>query len=85
MIAQLDDIMVGDRVRWECHAGTIRGEVTEIRLAHNAKDELIPWLIIEYIENTKPVKTMLCGTDSYLKMMKFKLLFRDVEKQLLGV
>ena len=85
MIAQLDNIMVGDRVRWECAAGTTRGEILEIRLAPNAKDELIPWLIIEYIKDNKPVKIKICGTDSYLKMMKFKLLFRDVEKQLLGV
>jgi hypothetical protein len=81
MIAQLDNIMVGDRVRWECHAGTIRGEILEIRLALNAKNELIPWLIIEYIKNNKPVKIKLCGTDSYLKMMKFQVNFRDVEKQ----
>jgi hypothetical protein len=81
MIAQLDNIMVGDRVRWECHAGTIRGEILEIRLALNAKNELIPWLIIEYIKNNKPVKIKLCGTDSYLKMMKFQVNFRDVAKQ----
>jgi hypothetical protein len=81
MIAQLDNIMVGDRVRWECHAGTIRGEILDIRLALNAKNELIPWLIIEYIKDNKPVKIKLCGTDSYLKMMKFQVNFRDVEKQ----
>ena len=80
-MSNVTDIRVGDRVRWECHAGTIRGEILEIRLAHNAKDELIPWLIIEYTENNKSCKTMLCGTDSYLKMMKFQVNFRDVAKQ----
>jgi hypothetical protein len=81
MIAQLDNIMVGDRVRWESAAGAARGEILEIRLAPNAKNELIPWLLIECIKDNKPVKIKLCGTDSYLKMMKFKLLFRDVVNQ----
>jgi hypothetical protein len=81
MIAQLDNIMVGDRVRWESAAGTIRGEILEIRLAQNANNELIPWLIIEFYNNNKACKIMLCGTDSYLKMMKFQVNFRDVEKQ----
>ena len=80
-MSKVTDVRVGDRVRWECHAGTIRGEILEIRLAHNAKDELIPWLIIEYINDNKPGKINLCGTDSYLKMMKFQVNFRDVAKQ----
>jgi hypothetical protein len=83
-MSKVTDVRVGDRVRWESAAGTIRGEILEIRLAQNANNELIPWLIIEFYNNNKACKTMLCGTEDYLKMMKFKVNFRDVEKQLMG-
>ena len=73
----MDKILIGDRVRWECHAGTLRGEVVNIHLALNAKNELCPWLTIEYIDNNKTQTTVLNGTDGYLKMMKFVVNFRD--------
>jgi len=76
-MSKVTDVRVGDRVRWESAAGTIRGEILEIRLAQNANNELIPWLIIEFYNNNKACKTMLCGTEDYLKMMKFQVNFRD--------
>jgi hypothetical protein len=76
-MSKVTDIRVGDRVRWESAAGTIRGEILEIRLAQNANYELIPWLIIEFYNNNKACKIMLCGTEDYLNMMKFKVNFRD--------
>ena len=76
-MSKVTDVRVGDRVRWESAAGTIRGEILEIRLAQNANNELIPWLIIEFYNNNKACKTMLCGTEDYLNMMKFKVNFRD--------
>jgi len=76
-MSKVTDILVGDRVRWESAAGTIRGEILEIRLAQNANNELIPWLIIEFYNNNKACKIMLCGTEDYLNMMKFKVNFRD--------
>jgi hypothetical protein len=75
-------VRIGDRVRWECHAGTIRGEIVDISLGLNAKEELIPWLTIEHIVGNRVCRTRLCGNDSYLKMMKFTVTFRDIEKQL---
>ncbi len=66
------DIRVGDRVRWECHAGTLRGQIISIDLDLNANQELIPWITIE---------TRLCGTYGYLNMMKFQVNFRDVVNQ----
>lgn len=73
----IKDIKAGDRVRWESAAGTIRGEIANIRLARNAANELIPWLGIEYIQNNRTCYVSLCGLESYLQMMKFKVLFRD--------
>lgn len=70
-------VQVGDRVRWECLAGTMYGEITAIRLDMNAKNELIPWLSIEYISDNKAKRIVLCGTNGYLKMMKFSVIFRD--------
>jgi hypothetical protein len=83
-MSNVTDIRVGDRVRWECHAGTMRGEITSIDLDLNANQELIPWITIktfahEYYGLEKHVR--LCGTHGYLKMMKFQVNFRDVEKQ----
>jgi len=76
-------VRIGDRVRWESAAGTIRGEIVDISLGLNAKEELVPWLTVERIvEQDQVRRNVLCGTDSYLKMMKFTVIFRDIEKQL---
>lgn len=78
----MNNIMIGDRVRWECHAGTIRGEIVSMCLDRNGKGELIPWLLIEHTVNNKQVRDRLCGTESYLKMMKFVVTFRDANKEI---
>lgn len=77
-------VRIGDRVRWESAAGTIRGEIVDISLGLNARDELVPWLTVEYMTYTynRVTRIQICGTDSYLKMMKFTVTFRDIEKQL---
>jgi hypothetical protein len=75
----MNNVLIGDRVRWESAEGTIRGEVIGMHLARNAKNDLIPWLSIQYIRDNKTVKTTLCGLESYLKMMKFVVNFRDKE------
>ena len=80
-MSNVTDIRVGDRVRWECHAGTLRGEITSIDLDLNANQELIPWITIETFVNGKEQRVRLCGTYGYLKMMKFQVNFRDVENQ----
>jgi hypothetical protein len=69
--------MIGDRVRYESAEGTIRGEVSSIRLSRNAKGDLIPWLSIKYIRNNKETICSLCGSEDYLKMMKFVVNFSD--------
>ena len=73
----MDNVKIGDRIRYESAAGTIYGEVVNIFLAKNAKRELIPWLRIERIVNNKPSIVIIAGTDRYLKMMKFNVIFRD--------
>lgn len=74
----MKSIQIGDRVRWECVAGVIRGEIVDIRLVLNTNEELVPWLTIEYGSN----RVEICGTDLNLSLMRFTVLFRDTEKQL---
>lgn len=78
-MSNVTDIRVGDRVRWECHAGTLRGEIVSIDLDLNANHELIPWIKIETFVNGKEQRVRLCGTYGYLKMMKFQVNFRSTE------
>ena len=73
----MDNVKIGDRIGYESAAGTIYGEVVNIFLAKNAKRELSPWLRIERIVNNKPSIVIIAGTDRYLKMMQFKVIFRD--------
>ena len=76
-MSNVTDIRVGDRVRWESATGTTRGEIVSIELGLNANQKLIPWITIETTVNDKDSRVRLCGTDSYLKMMKFQVNFRD--------
>jgi hypothetical protein len=74
-----ENILIGDRVRYESAAGTIRGTVTTIDHAKNAAGDVIPWISVEYIRcrngKEKVCKTRLAETA--LAMMKFTVIFRD--------
>ena len=69
-------IEVGNKVEWASAAGVIKGWVLGIYLNNNAEGVLIPWIRVGYRDPRAPlpVNTVLCGTDSYLKMMKFRVL-----------
>jgi len=71
---EMFDVRLGDRVRWESAAGTIRGTLIKAELAPNALNELIVWFTIETLNGEK---LRLCGNEGYLKMMKFTVIFRD--------
>lgn len=77
----MKNIHIGDRVSWESTAGTIRGEIVDIRLNRNADDELVPWLLVEHMIGNQVCYAVICGTDSYLKMVKLEVIYRDREKQ----
>jgi hypothetical protein len=68
-------ILIGDRVRYESAAGTIRGEVVDIVHDINAAGNVIPWIVIEHVIDGRPIRTRLA--DTALAMMKFKVIFRD--------
>jgi hypothetical protein len=72
----MKNLNVGDEVKWVSAAGKLSGKVSKIRLGKNANDVLVPWVVIETEIETLGKKRLhtvcLCGTDSYLKMMKFK-------------
>lgn len=73
-------VLVGDRVRYESAAGTIRGEVVAIEDRPCADHVVRPWIVVEHIVNNRPVRTSLA--DSALAMMKFVVTFRDIDIQI---
>ena len=76
-------VLVGDRVRYESSAGTIRGEVTKIMRAPNACGDLINWIYVEYHNEKSPVKKSVVRlAETALEMMKFVVTFRDIELQI---
>jgi hypothetical protein len=77
------EVLVGDRVRYESAAGTIRGEVVRIVRAKNAAGDMINWIHIEYHNEKAPTKKSIAVlAETALPMMKFRITFRDVEIQI---
>jgi len=76
-------ILVGDRVRFESAAGTIRGEVVKIMQDRNAAGDMIDWIYVEYYNDKSPSKYSIVRlADTALEMMKFVVTFRDIDKQI---
>jgi len=76
-------ILVGDRVRYESSAGTIRGEVVKIMRDRNAAGNLIDWIYVEYYNEKSPSKYSIARlADTALEMMKFVVTFRDIDVQI---
>jgi hypothetical protein len=76
-------VLVGDRVRYESAAGTIRGEVVKIMQDRNAAGDMIDWIYVEYYNDKSPSKTSITRlANTALAMMKFVVTFRDVEIQI---
>lgn len=76
----ITEVLIGDRVRYESAAGTIRGEVVDIVEAKNAADQMINWLVIEYHSHGRDQRVRLAETA--LQMMKLKVIFRDINVQI---
>jgi hypothetical protein len=76
--AKTTGVKIGDRVRWNSAAGVLRGEIVGMRLGLTAANTLVPWIMIEYIQNNREVRVELCGTEGNLEMMQFRVNFRDV-------
>jgi hypothetical protein len=76
-------VIVGDRVRYESAAGTIRGEVIRIVRAKNAAGDMIDWIHVEYHNEKSPTKKSIAVlAETSLEMMKFVVTFRDIEIQI---
>ena len=76
-------VLIGDRVRYESAAGTIRGEVVRIVQNKNAAGDMIDWIHIEYHNEKAPTKKSIAVlADTALAMMKFQVTFRDIEIQI---
>ena len=71
------NINVGDKIRWTSKAGVLTGTVTKIKIAPNAANQSIPWMLVEDVENyvgMSESNVMLPGTDNYFSMMKLTVL-----------
>ena len=76
-------ILVGDRVRYESAAGTIRGEVVRIVQGKNAAGNMIDWIHVEYYNEKSPTKKSIAVlADTSLEMLKFVVTFRDINIQI---
>jgi hypothetical protein len=76
--AGVGGVRIGDRIRWTSGIGDTRGEVVSMRLALNAANTLVPWITIEWLDGVRGMKRVeLCGTEDNLKMLSFRVLFRD--------
>lgn len=78
-MAYPETVLIGDRVRYESAAGTIRGEVVRIVRAMNAAKNMINWIHIEYHNEKAPTKKSIAVlAETALPMMKFVVTFRDI-------
>jgi len=68
-------VLVGDRVRYESAAGTIRGEVSDVVYDKNGCGDVVPWVVVRFIKNNREVTARL--PRNFLEMFKFKVIFRD--------
>lgn len=76
-------VLVGDRVRYESAAGTIRGEVIRTVRAMNAARNMINWIHVEYYNDKSPNKKSIAVlAETSLPMMKFVVTFRDIDVQI---
>ena len=76
-------VLVGDRVRYESAAGTIRGEVIRIVQAKNGCGDMIDWIHVEYYNELSPTKSSIAVlAETALPMMKFVVTFRDIDIQI---
>jgi hypothetical protein len=83
IMAYPKNILIGDRVRYESAAGNIRGEVIRIVQAKNAAGDMIDWIHVQYYNEKSPSKYSIAVlAKTSLEMMNFKVIFRDVEKQI---
>jgi hypothetical protein len=73
-------VLVGDRVRYESAAGTIRGEVVAIVDRMCADNVVRPWIGVQHHLNGRDTVTYL--SDASLAMMKFVVTFRDINIQI---
>jgi hypothetical protein len=79
----ITEILLGDRVRYDSAAGTIRGEVVKIMRAPNACGDMIDWVYVEYHNEKSPIKKSVVRlAETALKMMKFVVTFRDIDIQI---
>lgn len=77
----MNQLRIDSKVKWKSAAGELTGTITNIYLALNGNKELIPFLTINIEEGNGRLtgsSARMCGTDGYLKMMKFELVEETV-------
>ena len=72
---KMTKVLLGDRVRWECIDGPVRGEVVGFfKKWSEITEHFETHLSVELGDGTIQG---LCARPSYLEMMRFKVIFRD--------
>lgn len=70
----MTEVLIGDRVRWECIDGPVRGEVVGFIEQYNTFGEICTRMQIELPDGRLQYLGM---NPDYLEMMQFKMIFRD--------
>ena len=79
-------LLIGDTIQWVAKAGTLKGQIGNIKLDLNAAGQTIPWLTVENVvcESTTMRRdhsnVVLPGTDGYFAMMKLEVLAQIPEE-----
>ena len=60
------ELKVGDKITWQSAAGSLTGTIFNVSISKSAANLMTAWIDI----SLGSYSIRLCGTDSYIKMMK---------------
>ena len=75
-MSRVTSLFPGDKIAYECAAGSLTGVVKYFYLSLNGLNELIPWVVIDLDNEDLPSyerSATLCATPGNLAMMKVRL------------
>lgn len=66
-------LKVGETISWKSAAGKFEGKITKIFPGKNANNEVINWMIVEYVNNNDKKQSVRMAMNSkYYAMMNIK-------------
>jgi hypothetical protein len=64
-------LKIGDRITWASAAGQLVGDIADIVLSENGKNQTVAWLDVKVADVYNTVR--LCAVDMNLKMLSVEL------------